>query len=110
MSLKVKRRSCLLWSRWSMASLSGYLAATASTQSKAKLNFSALGKVRLWRTPFSSSSAWMKSLTTYSSLERAMAMLWRMDRSSVFSPEMTTAQNTQGFPPTAIMPWGVEEL
>ena len=39
-----------------------------------------------------------------------MAMLWRMDRSSVFSPEMTTAQNTQGFPPTAIMPWGVEEL
>ena len=37
-----------------------------------------------------------------------------MDRrtliSSAFSPEMTTAQNTHFSPPTAIMPWGVEEL
>ena len=64
MSSKVKRRSTLLWSRWSMASLSGYLAAMASTQSKAKLNLSALGKVRDLSRPFSSSSAWKKSLQT----------------------------------------------
>ena len=59
MSQKVKRRSRLLWSRWSMASLSGYFSAMASTMSKAKLNSSAWGKVRDWRTPFSSSTALM---------------------------------------------------
>ena len=64
MSSKVKRRSVLSRSRWSMASFSGYLAAMASTQSKAKLNRSAWGKERDWSTPLSSSTAWMKSLHT----------------------------------------------
>ena len=45
-------------------SFRGYLAAMASTQSKAKLNRSALGKERLRRPPFSSSSAWLKDLHT----------------------------------------------